>query len=200
MEGIRCSLLALLNRVSPVRSTNTRWSSTDSIVPPPLHSPSNSSSENNITGDVLVVLDTETLKEIGVTTVGQRLSILKHIYRAKLAHNVPIEPDHYIPPCMLLYLKSSRPDSHVHVAEAGDKPEGLNVDKLYQIVKEQGTVVIASFNYQFSPLAGFRWSLFEAVRLRSLEFENRRLSEDVRGYVEDVNTFRASWSRVVRRC
>ena len=46
----------------------------------------------------------------------------------------------------------------------------------------------------------FRCSLSEAARLRSLEFENRRLSEDVRSYVEDVNTFRASWSRVVRCC
>lgn len=111
--------------------------------------------ENNITGDVLVVLDPDTLKEIGVTSVGQRLSILKHIYYAKLAHNIPIEPDHYVPP-----------------SEADDKPEGLNVDKLYHIVKEQ------------------------AVRLRSLEFENRRLSEDVRSYVEDVNSVRASWSRM----
>jgi len=33
-------------------------------------------------------------------------------------------------------------------AEVDDKPEGLNVDKLYQIVKEQGTFVILSFRYQ----------------------------------------------------
>ena len=74
------------------------------------------------------------------------------------------------------------------------------MDGLYQIVKEQGTVVIAYFNYQSWPLTNFRWFLFKAARLRSLEFENRRLSEDVRSYVEDVNTFRASWSRMVRRC
>lgn len=85
-------------------------------------------------------------------------------------------------------------------AEADDRPEGVNVDKLYQIVKEQGTVVIADFNYKLSPLMISRRFLSEAVRLRSLEFENRRLSQDVRSYVEDVNTFRASWSRVVRRC
>lgn len=85
------------------------------------------------------------------------------------------------------------------VAEADEKPEGLNVDKLYQLVREQGTVVIAYFNYQFIPLTSFRWSLFEAIRLRNLEFENRRLSEDVRSYVEDVNIVRASWSRMVRR-
>lgn len=41
----------------------------------------------------------EDLKEIGITTVGQRLAILKAIYLMKLAHDIPIEPDHYIPPC-----------------------------------------------------------------------------------------------------
>lgn len=84
----------------------------------------------------------------------------------------------------------------IPVAEADDKPEGLNVDKLYQIVKEQGNV-FAYINYQFLPLTAFRWFLIAAIRLRSLEFENRRLSEDVRGYVEDVNSVRASWSRMV---
>ena len=32
------------------------------------------------------------------------------------------------------------------VAEADEKPEGLNVDKLYQIVKEQGIVPIIYFD------------------------------------------------------
>ena len=34
LDGIRCPFLAHFNRVSPVRDTNTRWPSTDSIVPP----------------------------------------------------------------------------------------------------------------------------------------------------------------------
>jgi hypothetical protein len=41
----------------------------------------------------------EDLKEIGIATVGQRLAILKAIYLIKLAHEIPFEPDHYIPPC-----------------------------------------------------------------------------------------------------
>jgi hypothetical protein len=45
------------------------------------------------------MLDPEGLKAVGVATVGQRLSILKSAYLVKLAHNVPIEADHYIPPC-----------------------------------------------------------------------------------------------------
>lgn len=55
--------------------------------------------EHNLTGDVLCMIRPENLKEIGVATVGQRLAILKAIYLIKLAHEIPFEPDHYIPPC-----------------------------------------------------------------------------------------------------
>lgn len=55
--------------------------------------------EHNISGDVLCMLDAEDLKAIGISTVGQRLAILKAVYQAKLAHHVPVEADHYIPPC-----------------------------------------------------------------------------------------------------
>lgn len=66
--------------------------------------------EHNISGDVLTNLDQESLKEVGVQTIGQRLAILKAVYHLKLAHNVPIDPDHYVPPCTSL-----RPeDSNTH--------------------------------------------------------------------------------------
>lgn len=55
--------------------------------------------EHRISGDVLCLLDSEGLKSIGVSTIGQRLAILKAVYQTKLAHNVPIEDDHYVPPC-----------------------------------------------------------------------------------------------------
>lgn len=35
-------------------------------------------------------------------------------------------------------------------------------------------------------------------RLRGLEFENRRLSESVQSYVDDVNSIRSSYNRPVR--
>lgn len=57
------------------------------------------STEHNISGDVLCLLSPEELKDVGVATIGQRLSILKAVYQIKLAHNVPIDADHYIPPC-----------------------------------------------------------------------------------------------------
>ena len=57
-------------------------------------------SEHNISGDVLCMLSPEELKDIGVVTIGQRLAILKAVYQLKLAHNIPIDADHYVPPCM----------------------------------------------------------------------------------------------------
>jgi protein STE50 len=45
------------------------------------------------------MLGSEGLKGVGVATIGQRLAILKAVYNIKLAHNVSIEPDHYVPPC-----------------------------------------------------------------------------------------------------
>lgn len=38
---------------------------------------------------------------MGITTIGQRLAILKAVYNLKLAHNIPIEQGHYVPPCEL---------------------------------------------------------------------------------------------------
>lgn len=50
------------------------------------------------------MLDSEGLKDVGVTTIGQRLAILKAVYQVKLAHNVPIDADHYVPPCVLIFF------------------------------------------------------------------------------------------------
>jgi protein STE50 len=45
------------------------------------------------------MMSPEELKDVGVATIGQRLAILKAVYQVKLAHNVPIDADHYVPPC-----------------------------------------------------------------------------------------------------
>ena len=54
-------------------------------------------------GGSLCDLDSEGLKSLGITSIGQRLSILKPIYQVKLAHNVPIEAYQYVPPCEYLF-------------------------------------------------------------------------------------------------
>jgi hypothetical protein len=55
--------------------------------------------EHGITGDILQALDSESLKEIGIVSVGQRLAILKAVYTLKVRDGIPVEADHYVPPC-----------------------------------------------------------------------------------------------------
>jgi hypothetical protein len=45
------------------------------------------------------VLQHADLKEIGLNSVGHRLTILKAVYEIKVKQNVPMDPDHYIPLC-----------------------------------------------------------------------------------------------------
>ena len=88
--GSPTSAFRSTNSKSKVRLRSTR----PSIPTVPNHHP-----EHNISGDVLAILDADALKELGIATIGQRLAILKAVYNLKLAHNIPIEPGHYVPPC-----------------------------------------------------------------------------------------------------
>ena len=63
--------------------------------------------DNSITGDVLATLHHDELKDLGVTSVGQRLTILKAVYALKQNQGITIEPDDYIPPCLCPPLSSS---------------------------------------------------------------------------------------------
>ena len=53
--------------------------------------------ENEIVGEALVALGHDDLKQMGITSVGHRLTILKSVYDFKKAQDVPIESDHYMP-------------------------------------------------------------------------------------------------------
>lgn len=46
-------------------------------------------------------MNAEDLKEAGISTIGQRLAILKAVYQRKLAQQIAIGPEDYIPPCTL---------------------------------------------------------------------------------------------------
>lgn len=56
--------------------------------------------ENGITGDVLVNLDSEALKDLSIQSAGIRTALLKNIYHLKVQHRVPINDWDYIPPSM----------------------------------------------------------------------------------------------------
>jgi SAM domain (Sterile alpha motif) len=55
--------------------------------------------ENEIVGEALVALRHDELKELGIASVGHRLTILKSVYDVKVNQDIPIDPDHYIPLC-----------------------------------------------------------------------------------------------------
>ena len=58
--------------------------------------------ENEIVGEALIALRHEELKEMAITSVGHRLTILKGVYDVKMKQDIPIDSDHWIPPCRLL--------------------------------------------------------------------------------------------------
>ncbi|KAJ2488646.1 hypothetical protein IWW37_004625 [Coemansia sp. RSA 2050] len=53
--------------------------------------------ENSIDGEVLINLDHESLKDLGIRALGKRLLVLKSIYFLKLQHDIPITSDSYVP-------------------------------------------------------------------------------------------------------
>jgi hypothetical protein len=46
-----------------------------------------------------VALKHDELKEMGIASVGHRLTILKRVYEIKVNQDIPLESDHYIPHC-----------------------------------------------------------------------------------------------------
>lgn len=49
-----------------------------------------------------MALKHEELKEMGMTSVGHRLTLLKSIYDIKIKQDIPIDSEHYVPLCMCL--------------------------------------------------------------------------------------------------
>ncbi|KAF5352885.1 hypothetical protein D9757_012097 [Collybiopsis confluens] len=75
---------------------------------------------HRISGDILCFVDADTLKDLGVATIGQRLAILKAVYLLKIANNIPLDSDSYVPP-----------------SEAQDRSETVTLEKLNGLVKDQ---------------------------------------------------------------
>jgi hypothetical protein len=64
--------------------------------------------ENGITGEALVVLQHDDLKEMGITSLEDRLTILKRVYETKVEQDIPIESDDYVPFSVRLNSPSSQ--------------------------------------------------------------------------------------------
>lgn len=55
--------------------------------------------ENAITGEALISLQHSDLKEMGIASIGHRMTILKSVYDIKVKQNVPLEEDDFVPQC-----------------------------------------------------------------------------------------------------
>ena len=55
--------------------------------------------DNDINGEALIALRHDDLKEMNIMSIGHRLTILKGVYDIKLTQGIPIDSDHWIPPC-----------------------------------------------------------------------------------------------------
>lgn len=53
--------------------------------------------ENDIDGAAVVLLDDETLRDLGVQAVGHRVTLLSEIYRLKTEFGIPIEEGDWVP-------------------------------------------------------------------------------------------------------
>ncbi|ORY17088.1 hypothetical protein BCR34DRAFT_622050 [Clohesyomyces aquaticus] len=51
----------------------------------------------DINGEALVVLQQDDLKDMGINSLGHRLTVLKAVYETKVRQNIPIQPDDYVP-------------------------------------------------------------------------------------------------------
>jgi hypothetical protein len=90
-------------------------------------------------------MDANAFKDLGLS-VGQRLAVLKAVYLVKLAHDIPLGPDDYVPPCEYI-ISSLWLDANVHIAEAAEKldeasvektSDGVTVDTLHDLLKAHG--------------------------------------------------------------
>ena len=55
-------------------------------------------------GEALIALQHDDLKQMGITSVGHRLTILKSVYDIKIKQDIPIESDQYVPLCKRVCL------------------------------------------------------------------------------------------------
>ena len=58
-------------------------------------------SEHGIVGEALIALKHDELKEMGIASVGHRLTILKQVYDMKVKQDIAFEPDDYVPLCKI---------------------------------------------------------------------------------------------------
>lgn len=104
--------------------------------------------ENDIDGEALIRLNHDELRELGISSVGHRLSILKYVYNVKVAHDVPMDPDDYIPVCTFCPVLLSGEILGTNLDVAADDHEinkvatQQDIQRLIGIVKKRDARII----------------------------------------------------------
>ncbi|UZJ55861.1 hypothetical protein CBS101457_005181 [Exobasidium rhododendri] len=114
--------------------------------------------ENDIVGEALIQLDPEALKDIGVSSVGHRLVILKAIYELKMKWGVELEADDWRPTAQ----------------------DGLHRNGSIAASSSTGTLMAGASRYSMASISSF--GIMRALqerdeRVRALELELARLED-----------------------
>ena len=146
-------------------------------------------------GQAFVLLNAEALRDLGVSSVGQRLAILKAIYHLKIRNNIPIEEDDYVPPCKHSE-QEHRPSFNgvVFTSRSSSSVREFDFRKTSfhcPRARYPNCTQVASSTELVSP---------PATRLRSLEDDNRHLNNLISSFTEDLNNIRTTSPRSVRTC
>ncbi|KAJ2761195.1 hypothetical protein IWQ56_005311, partial [Coemansia nantahalensis] len=116
--------------------------------------------ENAIDGEVLVNLDHESLRDLGIRALGKRLLVLKSIYFLKLQHDIPITSDSHVPQTV-----DVEPD-HLH---GGGGPGDAHQRRLRRQTEEGMARMMDEISALSSEVAMIRSDMQRMYRLTVLE-------------------------------
>ncbi|KAJ1930762.1 hypothetical protein IWQ60_000046 [Tieghemiomyces parasiticus] len=98
--------------------------------------------DNEITGEVLVHLHHDALRDLSIQSLGKRLVILKAIYQLKVQHRIPLTGDDYIPPDVEGPIPTDGPGGGPHARAAGMGGPGDEVlNQVESLLEEQETMI-----------------------------------------------------------
>ena len=97
--------------------------------------------ENDISGDVLIHADHDMLKELGISSVGQRIALLKAVFHLKVQYGIPFEEGDYIPET----VSYDKDDSPVELKRSPhpdmDMDDSSRLERLERKIREQDQII-----------------------------------------------------------
>lgn len=60
--------------------------------------------DESVNGEALAEMQNQDFKEMGITSIGHRLTLLKAVYEVKVKQNIPLDNEHYVPLCTSIVI------------------------------------------------------------------------------------------------